>query len=59
MPPRSSKDHDFVTVARFVVGQAMGEHLDATPLANPDDGKNSQRRACCGERRGARTAAHL
>lgn len=32
MPTRSSKDHDFVTVARRVVEQAIGEHLDGTPL---------------------------
>ena len=40
MPTRSSKDHDFVTVARRVVEQAIGEHLDGTPLENPDEGKN-------------------
>jgi len=40
MPTRSSKDHDFVTVARRVVEQAIGEHLDGTPLENPDSGKN-------------------
>ena len=40
MPTRSSKDHDFVTVARSVVEQAIGEHLDGTPLENPDEGKN-------------------
>jgi hypothetical protein len=36
MPARSSKEHDFVTIARRVVEQAIGEHLDGTPL---DDGK--------------------
>ena len=40
MRTRSSKDHDFVTVARRVVEQAIGEHLDGTPLENPDEGKN-------------------
>jgi len=42
MPTRSSKskDHDFTTVARRVVEQAIGEHLDGTPLENPDAGKN-------------------
>lgn len=40
MPRRSSKDHDFVTVARSVVEQAIGEHLNGTPLKNPDEGKN-------------------
>ena len=40
MPTRSSKDHDFTTVARRVVEQAIGERLDGTPLENPDAGKN-------------------
>jgi len=40
MPSRSSKDHDFATVARSVVEKAIGEHLDGTPLENPDEGKN-------------------
>lgn len=40
MPRRSSKEHDFATVARRVVEQAIGEHLDGTPLENPDAGKN-------------------
>jgi hypothetical protein len=34
------KDHDFVTVARRVVEQAIGEHLDGTPLENPNAGKS-------------------
>lgn len=41
MPKRPIKDHDFVTVARRVVEQAIGEHLDGTPLEKPDSGKNS------------------
>jgi len=40
MPRRSSKDRDFVTVARNVVEQAIGEHLNGTPLNNPDKEKN-------------------
>jgi hypothetical protein len=36
MPKRSSKDHDFATVARRVVEQAIGEHLDGTPLEIPE-----------------------
>jgi hypothetical protein len=32
MPKRSSKDHDFATVARRVVEQAIGEKLDGSPL---------------------------
>lgn len=40
MPRRASKDHDFVTVARRVVEHAIGEHLNGTPLEDPDAGKN-------------------
>ena len=42
MPTRSStsKDHDFSVNALRVVEQAIGEHLDGTPLADPDQGKN-------------------
>jgi hypothetical protein len=37
---RSSKDHDFVTVARSVVEQAIGEKMDGSPLPDPNEGKN-------------------
>jgi hypothetical protein len=42
MPRRSSKskDHDFATVARRVVEQAIGETLAGEPLPDPDAGKN-------------------
>jgi hypothetical protein len=40
MPRRSSKDHEFVVTARKVFEQGIGEHLDGTPLENPDEGKN-------------------
>jgi hypothetical protein len=42
MPSRSSisRDHDFATVARQVVEQAIEEHLDGTPLEDPNAGKN-------------------
>ena len=40
VPRRSSKDHDFMTVGRRVVEQAIGEHMDGTPLENPNAGKN-------------------
>jgi hypothetical protein len=43
MPTRSSnkpRDHDFVTVARSVVEQAIGERLDGSPLPDKDAGKN-------------------
>ena len=35
----TSKDHDFATVARRVVEQAIGEHLDGTALP-PATAKN-------------------
>lgn len=34
------KDHDFATVARRVVEQAIGEQLDGSPLPDPNAGKN-------------------
>jgi hypothetical protein len=40
MPTRSSKDHDFATVARGIVEKAIGERLDGSPLPDPDAGKN-------------------
>jgi hypothetical protein len=42
MPTRSSKprDHDFATVARNVVEQAIGEKLDGSPPEDPNAGKN-------------------
>jgi hypothetical protein len=38
--PGTAKDHDFATVARRVVEQAIGEQLDGSPLPNPNEGKN-------------------
>lgn len=40
MPTRSSKGHDFATVERSIVEKAIGEHLDGTPLEDPNEGKN-------------------
>jgi hypothetical protein len=40
MPSRSSKDHDFATIARGVVEQAIGEKLTGEPLDDPHKGKN-------------------
>ena len=46
MPSRSSKPkregtpHDFTTIARRVVEQAIGEKLDGSPLDDPYKGKN-------------------
>jgi hypothetical protein len=42
MPRRSStgKDHDFTTVAKRVVEQAIGEQWNGSPLPGKDAGKN-------------------
>ena len=40
MPTRSSKDHDFSTVALRVVEQAIGEKMDGSALDDPYKGKN-------------------
>lgn len=40
MPKRSSKDRDFAMKARSVVEQAIGEHLDGSPLNEQDTTKN-------------------
>ena len=36
----TAKDHDFATIARSVVEQAIGEKLDGSPLPDKDAGKN-------------------
>lgn len=41
MPKRSSKDRDFAVTAFRVVEQAIGEHMDGTPLEDPNAGKNT------------------
>lgn len=42
MPTRSSKsrDRDFAVNALRVVEKAIGEHMDGTPLEDPNEGKN-------------------
>lgn len=40
MPKRLSTDRDFAVNAFRVVEQAIGEHMDGTPLEDPDAGKN-------------------
>lgn len=40
MPKRSSTDRDFAVNAFRVVEQAIGEHMDGTPLEDPNEGKN-------------------
>lgn len=39
-PKREGKAHDFTTIAKRVVEQAIGEKLDGSPLDDPDAGKN-------------------
>jgi hypothetical protein len=33
-------DRDFAVTARHTVERAIGEHLDGTPLEDPNEGKN-------------------
>lgn len=40
VPKKRGTDHDFATVARRVVEQAIGEQLDGSPLPDKDAGKN-------------------
>ena len=40
MPTRSSMGRDFAVTARHIVEHAIGEHLDGTPLKDPNEGKN-------------------
>lgn len=39
-PKRKGTEHDFATIARRVVEQAIGERLDGSPLPDKDAGKN-------------------
>ena len=38
--PGTARDHDFATIARRAVEQAIGETLDGKPLPDKDVGKN-------------------
>jgi hypothetical protein len=53
--PKRPKDHDFATVARRVVEQAIGEQLDGSPL----DTKPKSKRALGGKKGGPARAASL
>jgi hypothetical protein len=60
--PGTAKSHDFTAVARRVVEQAIGEHLDGSPLPDPNDGKNPRRVAAgveAGKRGGPARAVNL
>jgi len=59
MPKRPIKDHDFATVARRVVEQAIGEQLDGSPL--PDAGKNKKAAESgrAGGKKGGRSRAQV
>jgi hypothetical protein len=54
--PKRPKDHDFVTVARRVVEQAIGEQLDGSPLEPP---KTKHGRAIGGSKGGFARAKSL
>lgn len=40
MPKRPSKERDFAVNAFRIVEKAIGEHMDGTPIEDPDAGKN-------------------
>ena len=40
MAKPSGERRDFMQIAREVVEQAIGEHMDGTPLEDPNAGKN-------------------
>ena len=42
MVKHSGARRDFMQTAREVVEQAIGEHMDGTPLENPDAGKDAK-----------------
>jgi len=44
MPKRSGQKRDFMQVAREVVEQAIGEHMDGSPLEKPVDPRNPRKR---------------
>jgi hypothetical protein len=52
MPSRSSKDHDFATIARNVVEQAIGERLNGSPL--PPKPEKNQAAVALGKLGGAK-----
>lgn len=61
MPKRPIKDHDFATVARRVVEQAIGEQLDGSPLPDPNAGKNrsAMERGKLGGKKGGQARAKV
>ena len=40
MPKRSGGKRDFMEVARGIVEQAIGEHMDGSPIEQPIDSRN-------------------
>jgi hypothetical protein len=62
MPKRPVKDRDFAVNAFRVVEQAIGEHMDGTPLVDPNAGKKPHaiaRGKLGGKKGGASRAASL
>jgi len=59
MSKRSGRKRDFMQVARGVVEQAIGEHLDGTPLEDANAGKNPKAiaRGRLGGRKGGKMRA--
>lgn len=59
MRKRPGKEHDFTVIARGIVEQAIGAHLDGSPLEQPNPAKNPHAVALgkMGGRKGGRARA--
>ncbi len=55
--PRRSSDHDFSTIARRVVEQAIGEQLDGSPLPGAEKNPKAVERGKAGGRKGGAARA--
>jgi hypothetical protein len=59
MKRKSGTPHDFTVTARRIVEQAIGEHLDGTPLSSPNNATAIARGKKGGKIGGAARAARL
>jgi len=55
MMPRRTSDHDFATIARRVVEQAIGEQLDGSPLPGAEKNPKAVQRGKAGGQTGGRS----
>lgn len=55
--PRRTTDHDFATIARRVVEQAIGEQLDGSPLPGSEKNPKAVERGKAGGKVGGKSRA--